>query len=191
LDADGLTFACATSSEAAVAKRLGLAHAVIGLRGANGIPDGRLVSFGLAGALHDGVALGEVIDATRVVAADGSVLWEGGPLGARGARPGIVVAVDAVVDGAAARRRLHEATGADVADMESGVLARTGRLAGCLRAVSDTPSQVLGPLATVARANGTVRWRRFAGAVGKRPVGTAVAVLAALRALKRLERAVA
>ena len=80
MDVDGLTFACATSSEAAVAKRLGLAHTVIGLGGANGVPDGRVVSFGLAGALHDGVALGDVIDATRVVAVDGSVLWEGGPL---------------------------------------------------------------------------------------------------------------
>jgi adenosylhomocysteine nucleosidase len=187
LDADGLTFACATSSEAAVAKRLDLAHAVIGFRGAKGIPEGRLVSFGLAGALHDGVGLGDVIDAVRVVDADGTVLWEGAGLGARGARPGVVLAADGIVDSPAERRRLHEATGADVVDMESGVLARTGRLAGCLRAVSDTPSQGLGALASV----GTVGWPRLAGAVGKRPVGTALAVVAAVRALKRLERAAA
>ncbi len=187
MDADGLTFACATSSEAAVAKRLGLAHAVIGLGGTKGLPDGPLVSFGLAGALHDGVALGEVIDAVRVVDVDGNVLWEGRGLGARGARPATVLAVDAVVDDPAERRRLHEATGADVADMESGVIARTGRLAGCVRAVCDTPTQGLGALASV----GTVSWPRLAGAVGKRPVGTAVAVVAAVRALKRLERAAA
>ena len=191
MDVDGLTFACATSSEAAVAKRLGLAHTVIGLGGANGVPDGRVVSFGLAGALHDGVALGDVIDATRVVAVDGSVLWEGGPLGARGARPGTVLAVDAVVDDAAERRRLHDETGADVADMESGVLARTGRLAGCLRAVGDSPSQGLGPLASVVSADGKLRWPAFAHAVGVSPLGTGRAVFASLRALKNLERAAA
>ena len=94
------------------------------------------MSFGLAGGLHDGLECGEVLDATRVVDADGTVLWEGAPLGVPGARTATIVAVDAVVDDPAERRRLHERTGADAADMESGALARAGRLAGCLRAVS-------------------------------------------------------
>ena len=110
------------------------------------MPEGPVVSFGLAGGLHDGLECGEVLDATRVVDADGVVLWEGGPLGVSGARTATILAVDEIVDDPAERRTLHERTGADAIDMESGALARTGRLAGCLRAISDTPSRPLGPL---------------------------------------------
>jgi hypothetical protein len=61
--------------------------------------------------------------------------------------------------------------------MESGVLARSGRLSGCVRAVSDTPSKPLGPLAQVVDSDGSVAWggvlraiaqpRRTAGALGR------------------------
>ena len=46
MDADGLTFACATQAERRVARRAGAATALVGLGAANGVPDGPLVSFG-------------------------------------------------------------------------------------------------------------------------------------------------
>jgi nucleoside phosphorylase len=151
-----MTFACATKTEERAARKLGARTVLVGI-GARHVPDERVVSFGLAGGLHEGLACGEVLDATRVVDPDGKVLWEGAPLGVRGARQATIVAVDSVVDDPGERRRLHERTGADAADMESGALARAGRLAGCLRAVSDTPERTLGPLANVLDAEGRVR----------------------------------
>jgi hypothetical protein len=152
-----MTLVCATRTEERAARKLGAGTALVGIGARRGLPDGPVVSFGLAGGLHDGLECGEVLDATRVVDSDGTVLWEGGPLGARGARPGTILAVDSVVDDPAERRRLHERTGADAADMESGVLARSGRLAGCLRAISDTPARTLGPLADVLDPDGKLR----------------------------------
>src|SRR5256885_10408504 len=81
LDADGLTFACAMGVEERIARRLGRT-AVVGLGASRGVPEGRLVSFGIAGALALDLPVGTVIDATRVVDESGAVLWEGGPLGA-------------------------------------------------------------------------------------------------------------
>ncbi len=152
-----MTLACATKTEERAARKLGARTVLVGIGVRRGVPDEQVVSFGLAGGLHDGVVCGEVLDATRVVDADGAVLWEGAPLGVPGARTATIVAVDTVVDDPGERRRLHERTGADAADMESGALARAGRLAGCLRAVSDTPDRTLGPLANVLDAEGRVR----------------------------------
>ena len=148
MDADGvswtcLTFACATSAEERVARKVGLRAVRVGVRAVNGVPDGRLVSFGVAGALHDGLAIGDVVDATRVVDASGATLWEGAPLGVRGARTGTVLASNELVHDADERRRLHEASGADAVDMESGALAASGRLAGVVRAISDVPSSAI------------------------------------------------
>jgi hypothetical protein len=190
LDVDGLTFACATSPEERTARKAGLPTVLIGLSGRRGIPDGKLVSFGLVGGLHDGVACGDVLDATRVVDADGNVLWQGGPLGFSGARGGTILAAARVVDDPAERRRLHEATGADAVDMESGPLARSGRLAGCLRVVSDTPSRTLGPLSRALKPDGSVRWGVVAD-VAASPLHTARALRDVRRALRRLEEAAA
>ncbi|HXH96647.1 MAG TPA: hypothetical protein VNH40_05485, partial [Gaiellaceae bacterium] len=60
------TFACATTAEERMARRLGLATVRVGVRVANGLPQAPVVSFGLAGALGD-VHVGDVLDATRVV----------------------------------------------------------------------------------------------------------------------------
>ena len=65
MDADRVA-ACATTPEERAAKRAGFRTALIGLSAQNGVPDGELVSFGLAGGL-DGLPAGTVIDATRVV----------------------------------------------------------------------------------------------------------------------------
>jgi len=183
-----MTLACATKAEERVARKLGASTALVGIGARRALPEGPVVSFGLAGGLHDGIECGEVLDATRVVDADGVVLWEGGPLGVSGARTATILAVDAVVDDPAERRTLHERTGADAIDMESGELARTGRLAGCLRAVSDTPSRPLGPLTEVLDANGRLRPGGIARALAApRSTGRALAdVRHALAALQQV-----
>jgi hypothetical protein len=188
MDADGVTLACATAAEARAARRAGARAELIGLGAVNGVPDGPLVSFGLAGALRDDLAAGTVIDATRVVAADGSVLWEGGPLGVSGSQKGTILAADAIVDDPDERRRLHERTGADAVDLESGALARSGRLRGVLRAVSDTPSQPLNGMATGVKRDGSYDWAGLAQAFARHPRGFVRTVRNARRALAQLER---
>jgi nucleoside phosphorylase len=178
--------ACATRTEARAARRAGLRTAVIGVGARRELPEGPVLSFGLAGALHDGVAFGELLDATRVVDADGATLWEGEPLGVRGARQVTILAAPSVVDDPDERVLLHRRTGADAADMESGVLARTGRLAGCVRAVSDTPARPLGPLADVLDGDGRVSWRGVVRALAQ-PRRTWASVSSVRRALRRLE----
>jgi hypothetical protein len=155
LDADGLTFACALPAERRVARKLGRT-ALVGMACAHGVPEGRLVSFGLAGALRDDLEIGTVIDAVRVVDEDGSVLWQGGPLGVAGARPGTILGASRIVDDPGERERLARATGADAVDMESGVYARAGLLAGCIRSISDTPERQLGPLVRALKPTGRI-----------------------------------
>ena len=190
MDADGLIFACATTAEERLARRLGLNAVRVGVCVANGIPEGRLVSFGLAGALGD-LRVGDVLDATRVVDETGATLWEGPGLGVRAARPGVVLGGDALVSDPAERARLREASGADAVDMESGVLARSGRLAGVLRAVSDDlSSSVEGVDATVHADGrtaplGLLRW------IATRRLDALRSMRDALRALEALEKAMA
>ncbi len=187
MDAHGLTVACATAAEARAARRAGFRTALVGLRASRGVPAGPIVSFGLAGAL-DGLAVGTVIDATRIVGEDGTVLWEGEGLGVPGALPGTILALARIADDPAERRRLHDRTGADAVDLESGVLAATGRLQGCVRAVSDTPERTLGPLAAAVTAAGRPRPTGLAAAFLREPRKTARAlsgIRAALAALAR------
>ena len=191
MDADrlrSLTFACATSAEERVARRLGLETVRVGVRAANGVPEGRVVSFGLAGSLGE-LQVGDVLDATRVVDETGTTLWEGPGLGVRGARAGVVLGGDVLVHDEAERERLRVASGADAVDMESGVLARSGRLAGVLRAVSDAGSAVEGVDRTVhadGRTNvaGLLRW------IATRRGDAVRSIRDALRALDALEEAV-
>ena len=186
MDADGLTFACAMTVEERIARRLGQT-ALVGLGASSGIPEGRLVSFGIAGALSEELPIGTVIDATRVVDESGTVLWEGGPLGATPARTGTILGASRIVDDPAERARLHERTGADAVDMESGSLARSGRLVGCLRAVSDTPARRLGGVARGVKASGEVDYLGFLRGFLREPLVTARAAVGARRALKSLE----
>ena len=186
MDADGLTFACAMTVEERIARRLGRT-ALVGLGASKGVPEGRLVSFGMAGALADDLPIGTVIDATRVVDESGDVLWEGGPLGAKPARTGTILGATRIVDDPAERARLHAQTGAQAVDMESGRLARSGRLVGCLRAISDTPTWRLGGVAEGAKANGEVDYLGFVRGFVREPVVTARAARGARRALKSLE----
>jgi len=190
VDADGLTFAVATTAEERLAKRLGLTTVRVGIAVANGVPEGKLVSFGLAGSLGE-LRVGDVLDATRVVDETGTTLWEGPGLGVRGARAGVVLGGEALVHDATERERLREASGADAVDMESGTLARSGRLAGVVRAISDDAGSLVEGVDTTVHADGRtnvvglLRWV----ATGR---GDAFrAMRDALRALHALEEAVA
>jgi adenosylhomocysteine nucleosidase len=187
VDAVGLTFACAMTVEERIARRLG-PTVIVGLGASNGVPhEGRLVSFGIAGALSGDLPIGTVIDATRVVDESGAVLWEGGPLGVAPARTGTILGTSRIVDDPGERARLHAETGADAVDMESGPLARSGRLAGCIRAISDTPTRRLGGVAQGAKPSGDVDVSGFLRGFLREPVVTARAALGARRALKALE----
>lgn len=187
MDADGLTYCCATSAEERAARKLGVPAVRVGVRVANGVPDGKLVSFGLAGALSESLHVGDVLDATRVVDESGSVLWEGPGLGV--GRSATVLGSDSLVHDPAERVRLRDITGADAVDMESGVLARSGRLAGVLRVVSDdVRSAIEGVDETVhpdGRTNvvGLVRWVAVKRGDAVRSIRDA---LTALRALEKV-----
>jgi hypothetical protein len=190
LDADGLTFACATSAEERVAKRAGLDAVRVGLAVANGVPEGRLVSFGVAGSLGE-LRIGEVLDATRVVDETGTTLWEGPGLGVHGARSGVLLGGDVLVHDAAERDQLRAASGADAVDMESGRLARSGRLAGVVRAISDDASSVVEGLDTTIHADGRTNVLGLLRWIATQRGDAIRSIRGALQALKALEQAVA
>jgi adenosylhomocysteine nucleosidase len=186
MDADGVTLVCATAAEQRVARGSGLRSELVGLGARDGVPEGELVSFGLAGALRDGLAPGTVVDATRVVDVEGTVLWEGAPLGVAGAERVTMLAAERIVDDPDERRLLHARTGADAADLESGPLARSGRLRGVLRAISDTPSRPLDGLADGVKPDGRTDWVALGKAFARSPLRTGRSAADAQRALGRL-----
>ena len=190
MDADRLelTLACATSAELRAGRHSGAAVALVGLGAANGLPAGPLVSFGLGGGIAEGLACGDVVDADCVVDAAGVVLWQGRPVGVPGARVGTVLAVDRVIDAPAERHRLHTATGAIVVDMESGAIARSGRLVGCVRVVSDTAERPLDGLDGAVRESGRLDPVGLARAFLRSPAGFVRAAGDGRRALRVLER---
>jgi nucleoside phosphorylase len=190
LDADGLTFACATSAEERVARRAGLNAVRVGLGVANGVPEGQLVSFGVAGSLGE-LQVGEVLDATRVVDETGATLWEGPGLGVRGARTGVLLGGSVLVHDAAHRDQLRAASGADAVDMESGTLARSGRLAGAVRAISDDASSSVEGLDGTIHADGRTNVPGLLRWVAAQRGDAVRSIRGALRALKALEEAVA
>ena len=190
MDADGLTFAVATTAEERVAKRLGLTTVRVGVCVANGVPEGSLVSFGLAGSLGE-LRIGDVLDATRVVDETGATLWEGPGLGVRGARAGVVLGGDVLVHDAADRARLREASGADAVDMESGVLARSGRLSGVVRAISDDAGSAVEGVDRTVHADGRTNVAGLLRWVATRRGDAVRSMRDALRALHALEEAVA
>ena len=189
MDADRVMLACATLPEQEAGQRAGYRTTRVGLRAANGLPPAPLVSFGLAGALRDDLPCGSVLDGVRVVDGEGRVLWAGTPLGIRGARAATMLAADGVIDDPRERRRLHERTGADAVDLESGVIARAGRLAGCLRVVSDTPARRLHGICDAVKRDGAYDFAGMARAFARSPRGFLRAAVDGRRALRVLERA--
>ncbi len=190
MDADGLTFACATSAEERVARRLGFDAVRVGVCVANGVPEGRLVSFGLAGSLGE-LEIGDVLDVTRVVDEAGTTIWEGPGLGVRGAHPGVVLGGDVLVHDPAERARLRESSGADAVDMESGVLARSGRLAGVVRAISDDAGSAVEGVDRTVHADGRTNVAGLVRWVATRRGAAVRSMRDAVRALHALEEAVA
>ena len=120
LDADGMTLACATGPEERAARRLG-ADGAGRARGPQGRPGGaaRLVRARRRPRTTGSLRRRARRDARRRRGREGA-------LGGRAARASrarataTILAADAVVDDPAERRRLHERTGADAVDMESG-----------------------------------------------------------------------
>ena len=186
---DQLTLACALAVEEGAARSGNARAARVGLQAGLPLPEGRLVSFGLAGALVSGLEPGTLVSARRIVDADGTVLWEQEPLRVPGALSAVVCDAGLVVDDPSARRELARETGAVAVDTESAALAATGRLAGVVRAISDTPERPVGRLAHAARPDGRTDWRAVARAFLAEPRATIRTALAARRALASLRAA--
>ena len=185
-----LTFACALRVEERVARKAGGRAAVVGQGAQLPLPDGRLVSFGFAGGLAAGLDPGALLTATKVVDPDGNVLWEGEPLAVPGARPAVICwSPDGVVNKPEARRALADRSGADAVDMESGTLAATGRLAGAVRAISDTGEHPVGALACAGKADGGTDWKVVAKAFVLEPVKSIRTARDARRAMAALRKA--
>jgi hypothetical protein len=182
-----LTFCAATTAEERAARKLGVKVARVGVRAANGVPEGRLVSFGLAGALRDGLRIGDVLDATRVVDESGATLWEGPGLGV--GKPATVLGSDALVHAFPERARLHASSGADAVDMESGVLARSGRLHGVLRVVSDDVHSAIEGVDATVHPDGRTNAAGLAKWVATRRLDAVRSMRDAVTALRVLERA--
>jgi hypothetical protein len=188
LDAS-LTLACALEVEEKVARKAGARTALVGLGASLPLPEGQLVSFGFAGGLHPRLRPGTLVTATKVVDVSGETLWEGEPLLVDGAEPVIICDAGEAADEPFARDIIAEASGADAVDMESGALAASGRLAGVVRAISDSRDRPLGRLAFAARTDGSTDWRVVAVAFLTHPIMSVRSTLAARRAMARLERA--
>jgi len=169
----------------------GAGAARVGLQAGLPLPGGRLVSFGLAGALVSGLAPGTLVTASRVVDADGTVLWEAEPLAVPGALEAVVCDPGLVVDDPEARRELARESGAAAVDTESAALAATGRLAGVVRAVSDTPEQPVGRLAHAALPDGRTDWGVVSRALLAEPRTTLRTARGARQALESLRAAAA
>jgi adenosylhomocysteine nucleosidase len=184
-----LTLVCALAVEERAAAKGGARTRLVGLGAHGALPAGPLVSFGLAGALVSGLEPGTLLTARRVVDAEGTVLWEDEPLHVPGALTAVVCDAGRVVDDPVERRELARSTGAAAVDMESATLAATGRLAGVVRAISDTPEEPVGRLAHAATPDGGTDWRAVAHAFTSEPRATLRTALATRRALASLRSA--
>jgi adenosylhomocysteine nucleosidase len=114
-----------------------------------------LVSFGLAGGLDPVLRPGMVV-VPGLVLSDAEVLRADAGLAARfgGLTEHVLLAGSVVAGDAAAKRRLHEATGAHAIDLESGAVAAVARAHGLpfvsVRAICDPAERDLPPAALVA-----------------------------------------
>ena len=149
-----LTLACALKVEEKAARKAGARTALVGMGAGLPLPDGRLVSFGFAGGLEPRLQPGTLVTATKVVDAEGRTLWEGPAARAWGRRARGGLRDRRGRERAGGRRALATRSGASVVDMESGVLASTGRLAGVVRAISDSGDRPVGRLVCAGKADG-------------------------------------
>lgn len=133
-----------------------------------------LISAGFAGALTLGFERGQLAYPTRTVVDDGSE-----PIalasGSDGDGATTIVTVDRVIGDVDAKRRLADASGAGLVDMESHAVAKVAIAEGIpcygVRVVSDTADQAL-PREIASLASPQSPWRRLGatlGAVTRRP----------------------
>ena len=186
---NALTLVCALKVEERAARRGGARTVLAGLGARLPLPDGRLVSFGFAGGLEPGLRPGTLVTATRVVDSEGRTLWDGPALEVEGAEQGVVCASDSVANEPDARLDLAKRSGASVVDMESGVLAATGRLAGVVRAVSDSGDQPVGRLVCAGKPDGGTDWKVVAKAFVLEPLRSIRTARDARKATAALVRA--
>jgi 4-hydroxy-3-methylbut-2-en-1-yl diphosphate reductase len=131
------------------------------------VPAGPVLLTGTAGAVVD-LAPGDLVVADRVLLPDGAEVGLPDPaelvrdLRARGltVHQGPLGGADRLVTGAA--RAPWAARGALAVDLESGTLARAGRLVAVVRAVVDTPTHPLVHPGTVPRGIAALRSLRRA-----------------------------
>jgi 4-hydroxy-3-methylbut-2-en-1-yl diphosphate reductase len=153
----------------------------IGLRARRPLPAGPLLLAGVAGAVTPALAPGDIVVADRILRTGAAtdpgpgtgvsdVPLPGAAELARVLRiAGLTVHVgpvggaDVIVTGAA--RAEWAARGALAVDMESGALARTGRLAAVVRAIVDTPVHPLVSFGTLPRGTAALRALRRAAPV--------------------------
>jgi hypothetical protein len=185
-----ITLACALEVEERIARKAGARTALVGLGAGLPLPEGRLVSFGLCGALVPGLEPGALLTARKVVAPDGAALWEGEPLQVPGALRAVICASE-VANEPKERRALAEQSGAVAVDMESGVLASSGRMVGVVRAVSDAVDEPVGRLVCAGKADGGTDWAVVARAFLLEPLRSLRTALDARRAFTSLRRAAA
>ena len=186
---NAFTLVCALKVEERAARKTGAKTALVGLGAGLPLPEGRLVSFGFAGGLEPTLRPGSLVTAAKVVDPSGRTLWEGPALEIQGARRVVVCASKGVANEPEARRELAEQSGAAVVDMESGVLASTGRLAGVVRAISDSGDQPVGRLVCAGKADGGTDWKVVATAFVTEPVRSVKTARDARRATAALTRA--
>jgi adenosylhomocysteine nucleosidase len=184
-----VTLACALKVEEKAARKAGAKTALVGLGAGLPLPDGRLVSFGFAGGLEPRFRPGTLVTATKVVDSDGRTLWEGPALEVEGAEPAVVCATDSVANEPDAGRELAARSGAAIVEMESAVLASTGRLAGVVRAVSDSGDNPVGRLVCAGKADGGTDWKVVATAFATEPVKSIRTARDARKATAALARA--
>lgn len=159
-----------------------------------------VVSFGMAGALAEDLAVGDWVVADRligVVEAECAWAWRDALAAALpGARVGGVFADGRMIATVAEKHALHDRTGALAVDMESHVAAAVAAERGLpfavVRCISDTAGRALPHAVTVAmRADGGVDRGAVAKSLLAHPrqafalAGTGWAFFRAMRALQR------
>ena len=168
-----------------------------------------LLSVGLAGALSDELKTSDAVVPARVVFADADAVSTDPVLSAliaKGLDPetaanGDLLCTEHEIADAQEKRRLHAATGAIAADMESGHLARAAAQAGlpfaALRIVLDEADDSLPPsVLGLMRNDGTTDQAQLMKNIARRPsdlpplVGLMVDSIAALNRLSRVARPV-
>jgi nucleoside phosphorylase len=134
-----------------------------------------ILSAGFSGALQEGQRVGDLVMATEVVDADGTVwpaTWPVG-IGATRISGGRLLCLSTLVGNPEEKRRLGRESMAVAVDMESGHLAkachRAGVLFGALRVISDDLATPLSPRLIDVLKNGRVSPLRLIGALIRSP----------------------